>query len=191
MSYGEAFFNILLIAACCYAMYSLTPADNPYGYVAAAFCFVHGFLDLLQAFAAEESDECSPILVLSASIIAAILLPLANIEFYLKSDMSGVALVHMMSFIPLLYDMLGKMCDDWDAATDTLNELVLTGNVLSISFLAVQTGNPMYGGIAAIAFFGRYGSELIDKFVDGLGPYISTLSNAAVIGLMTYSLTQG
>ncbi|XP_030377744.1 uncharacterized protein LOC115626498 [Scaptodrosophila lebanonensis] len=190
MSYAEAVFNLLLIAACCYAMYSLTPADNPYGYIAASFCFVHGTLGILRAFA-EEADECSRVFIVSASIIAVMPLPMANIEFYLKSDQSGMAIVHMLSFIPLLYDMLGKMCDDWDTATDTLKDLVLIGNVLSASYLAVQAGNPLYGGIAAIAFLGRYGAALINRFVDGLGPHITTLSDAGVIALMTYALTQG
>uniref|UniRef100_A0A6P4F2X8 Uncharacterized protein LOC108048537 n=1 Tax=Drosophila rhopaloa TaxID=1041015 RepID=A0A6P4F2X8_DRORH len=185
-----ALVNLLLIAACFYAMYSLTPADNPYGYMAASFSLVHGLLGMVRSFS-DEFDECGRTFLISASILEVIPLPLANIEFYLVSDQSGVALVHGLSLIPLFYDMLGKMGDDWDSSTETLKDLALLGNIGSTSYLAIKDGNHLYAGVAATAFVARFGAALIDHFMEGFGPHVATVGNAGILALMTYALTEG
>ncbi|XP_017130128.1 uncharacterized protein LOC108147882 [Drosophila elegans] len=190
MHFFGALVNVLLAAACLYAMYSLTPADNPYGYLAASFTFVHGLLGLVRSFT-DELDECGRTFVISASILEVIPLPLANIEFYLVSDHSGVALVHGLSLIPLFYDMLGKMGDEWDSSTETLKDLALIGNIASTSYLAIKDGNHIYAAIAATAFIVRFGAALIDRFVEGLGAHAATVGNAGILALMTYALTEG
>ncbi|XP_016942129.1 uncharacterized protein [Drosophila suzukii] len=185
-----ALVNLLLISACIYAMYSLTPADHPYGYLAASFSLVHGLLGLVRSYT-EEPDECGRTFMISASILEVIPLPLANIEFYLVSDQSGVALVHGLSLIPLFYDMIGKMGDDWDSSTETLKDLALLGNIGSTLYLAIKDGNHLYFGVAATAFMARYGAALADRFVEGLGAQVATLGNAGILALMTYALTEG
>ncbi|KAH8270742.1 hypothetical protein KR026_004749, partial [Drosophila bipectinata] len=180
--------NLLLISACCYALYSLTPADNPYGYTVASFSFVHGLLGLVRTFS-EETEECGRAFIISASILEVIPLPLANIEFYLVSEQSAVALVHGLSLIPLLYDMLGKMGDDWDSATETLKDLSLLGNIGSTTYLAIKYGNPFYGGVVIAAFIARYIAAIIDSFLDGIGSFIAIIGNAGILALMTFALT--
>ncbi|KAH8373178.1 hypothetical protein KR009_001057, partial [Drosophila setifemur] len=183
--------NLLLVAACCYAMYSLKPGDNPYGFLAAAFGLVHGLLSIVRAFS-EDPDECGRAYLISSSIMEVIPLPLANIEFYLKSAQSAVALVHGLALIPLFYDMLGKMGDEeGDYATETLKDLALLGNIASTIYLAVKEENAIYYGVAAAAFIARYGAMLVDLFVEGMGPDVATVGYAGIIGLMTYALTQG
>ncbi|XP_017052108.1 uncharacterized protein LOC108095509 [Drosophila ficusphila] len=190
MQVAGALVNLLLIAACCYAMYSLTPADNPYGYLAAAFSLVHGLLGLLLSFS-EEPDECDRTFLISASILEVIPLPLANVEFYLVSDQSGVAMVHGLSLIPLFYDMIGKIGDEWDGSAKTLKDFALLGNIASTFYLAVKDGNHIYGGVAVTAIIARFGALLIDLFAEGFGPHVATVGNAGILALMTYALTQG
>ncbi|XP_068151525.1 uncharacterized protein [Drosophila tropicalis] len=194
MFIGNAIFNAILVAACCYTMYQLTPADHPYGFTAAAFSLVHGLFGLVHSMEEQpEDEECeitSRAIMISTSIIETIVLPLANIEFYLKSDQSAVALVHGLAVIPLFYDMLGKMSDDLDTNTETLKSLAVFGNILSTSYLAYKEENPIYAGVAAAAFIARYCSSLIDGFVQGAGAHVNTLGTATILALMTYALTE-
>ncbi|XP_064539971.1 uncharacterized protein LOC135429567 [Drosophila montana] len=187
--YCEALSHLSLIGACCYGIYALTPAEHPYGYTAAAFCFVHGLLSLVRSLG--EDEECGPARSFSVStgIVDVIPLPLANIEFYLQSSQSGMALVHALSLILLLYDMMGSLGDDWDRATETVKDLSLLGNVASGAYLGVQEENYYHVGVAASAGIARYGSSLVSTIVPAAGPHVNTLSKAAIIGLMTYSLT--
>ncbi|KAH8293248.1 hypothetical protein KR018_003875, partial [Drosophila ironensis] len=188
MNFAGVVSNILLIVACCYTMFAITPADHPYAYIAAAFSFVHGLLGALRAFS-DDAEDCGRAFMISATILEVLPLPMANIEFYLSSDQSSVALVHSLSLIPLLYDMLSKMGDDWDNATETLKDMALIGNIASTGYLATKGGNAIHGGVAATAFFSRYGASLIDNFVCGAGPHVTTIGNAGILGLMTYALT--
>ncbi|EDX02998.1 uncharacterized protein LOC6526073 [Drosophila yakuba] len=185
-----ALVNLLLISACVYTMYSLTPADHPYAYLAASFSLVHGLLGLLRSYT-EEPDECGRTFMISASILEVIPLPLANIEFYLVSDQSGVALVHGLSLIPLFYDMIGKLGEDWDSSTETLKDLALLGNIVSTLYLAIKDGKNLYYAVAATAFLARYGSSLVDRCNEGLSHVVGTLGNAGIMALMTYTLTEG
>lgn len=188
MHYIAAIANLLLVAACGYAMHVLVPGENPYGYLAASFSLVHGLLGLVRAYY-EEEDECGRAFIFSASILEVIPLPLANIEFYLISDQSGVAMVHGLSLIPLFYDMLGKMGDEWDTATETLKDMALLANIISTSYLALIDGNHIYAAVAATAFIARYGAALIDYLMAGAGAHVATLGNAVIVGLMAYTLT--
>ncbi|XP_017077972.1 uncharacterized protein LOC108112547 [Drosophila eugracilis] len=186
----RALTNLLLIASSMYAMYSLTPAEHPYAYTAASFSLVHGLLGLVRSYI-EEPEECGRDFMISSSILEVILLPLANVEFYLLSDKSDVALVHGLSLIPLFYDMICKIGDDWDSSTETLKDLALLGNVGSTAYLAVNDGIPIYGGVAATALMARYGAALVDSFKQGLGASIGNLGHAGIVALMTYALVEG
>ncbi|KAH8266117.1 hypothetical protein KR038_003494, partial [Drosophila bunnanda] len=188
MHFLSAVINLLLVAACVYAFYALTPGENPYGYLAASFCLVHGLLGLVRAFF-EEDDECGRAFVFSSSILEVIPLPLANIEFYLISDLSNVALVHALSFIPLFYDVLGKMGDEWDSTTEALKDIALLANIASASYLGFNDGNPFYYAVAGLAFLARYGAILVEYLIEGAGAYVATLGSAGIVALMTYTLT--
>ncbi|EDV48036.1 uncharacterized protein LOC6553083 [Drosophila erecta] len=185
-----ALVNMLLISACVYTMYSLTPEVHCYAYLAASFSLVHGLLGLMRSFT-EEPDECGRTFMISSSILEVIPLPLANIEFYSVSNQSGVALVHGLSLIPLFYDMVGKMCEDWDSSTETLKDLALMGNIGSTLFLAIKDGKHLYFGVVATVLLARYGGSLIDRCNEKLIHHLGTLGNAGILALMTYALTEG
>eukprot|EP00099_Drosophila_melanogaster_P017521 NP_608385.1 uncharacterized protein Dmel_CG12679 [Drosophila melanogaster] len=185
-----ALVNLLLILACIYTMTSLTPADHPYAFLAASFSLVHGVLGVVRSFA-NEPDECGRTFMISAIILEVIPLPLANIEFYLVSDQSGVALVHGLSLIPLFYDMIGKISEDWDSSTETLMDLALLGNIGSTLYLAIKDGNHIYFGVAATALLARYGGAIVDSCNEGLSNVVETLGNTGILALMTYALTEG
>jgi len=185
----DVIFDLLLIGSSCYGLYALTPEEHPYGLIAAAFCLVHGMLMLVRSFQSSE-DECARSFFVSTSIVDVVPLPLANIEFYLQSSQSSVAMIHALSLILLVYDTMGNLGDDSDAATDTVKDLSLLGNIASAAYLGYNEENYFHCGIAAAATIARYGSSLVDSFLPEFGPHVDKMSKAAIIGLMTYSLTQ-
>ncbi|XP_060651629.1 uncharacterized protein LOC132788313 [Drosophila nasuta] len=185
----ELVFNLVLVGSSGYGLYALTPTDQPYGYTAAAFCFVHGLLGLVRNVQSQGA-ECSRSFFVSTSIVDVLPLPLANIEFYLQSSQSGLAMVHAMSLILLIYDTMGNLGDDWDAATETVKDLSLVANVASATYLGLQEENYFHVGIAVSATIARYGSALVSTFLPEFGPHVDKMSKSAIIGLMTYSLTQ-
>ncbi|ALC43288.1 CG14269 [Drosophila busckii] len=187
----DAIFNVALLGACGYGFYALTPADNPYAYTAVAFCFVHALLMLVRSFTDdEEQEDCTRSLAVSTSIADVLPLPLANIEFYSKSSQPGPALVHGMSVILLLYDTMGNLGGDYDSATDTVKDLSVLGNVASAVYCGFNEENYFHVGIGVAAAVARFGAPLIGKFLPELTNSIDTIGKAAIIGLMTYGLTQ-
>ncbi|XP_017066864.1 uncharacterized protein LOC108104998 [Drosophila eugracilis] len=188
-----ALVNLLLILACIYAMYSLKPEDHPYGYMMVSFSLVHGLLTLVLYYNEDTEDEpveCGRCFQISNSILEVIPLPMANIEFYLLSDESEVAQVHGLSLIPLFYDIIGKVVDDWNTSTETLKDIALLFNIASTMYLTIKDGNHIYGAVAATALMARFGTSLVDRFAEGYGTYLATLGHAGIVALMTYALTE-
>ncbi|XP_017151482.1 uncharacterized protein LOC108161683 [Drosophila miranda] len=190
MIIGELFANLLLIAACIYTMRNLSSAEHPYGYVVAGFCLVEGIAGLLRALPVADVDEGGFAFVISSTILEVMPLPMANIEFYLKSDLSGVAMLHLLTIIPLIYDVVDKILDDSDPGlTEWLKDLALLGNIGSMAYLANNDdNNPVYFGVVGISFFGRYAADHI-CFLKDFGCNLAIMTNAGTMFLMTYALT--
>lgn len=185
--YITAISHMILVGACCYALYALTPAEFPYAYTAAAFCLVHGLIGVVRTL--EGGADCDRTYAVSSNIVEVIPLPLANIEFYSHSSMSGVALVHALSLILLLYDMMGSMGDDWSNSTDTVKDISLFCNIASGTYIGVQEENYFQVGVAAAAAVSRIGPMALCPILPEIIPYLSSLSKAAIIGVTTYALT--
>ncbi|EDV96053.1 GH16031 [Drosophila grimshawi] len=185
--FAEAVSYLVLVGASFYGLYALTPADQPYGYLAAAFCFIHGLISLVRTI--QGSEDCARSYFVSMAIVEVLPLPLANIEFYRQTSQCGLAFIHGISLILLLYDVMGSLGDDGDRATDTVKDLTLVGNIISGTYLGIQEEKYFHVGAAASAGIARFGSHLVGYFLPSAESHVDTLSRAAIIGLMTYSLT--
>lgn len=184
----DALFNSLLVVSSGYAIYTLHPMETPYGYATAALSLVHGILGMVRA-ASNDDDECNRVRLITSGIMEIVPLPLTNMEVYLKSTNPGLALAHTCFVVPLVYDMLAKVVDTEDTVTETLKELTLLGNVVSMLFLGVNESNNMYGILAAIAFGARYGSAFLDYYWKGLGAEFTLLAHSMFVLLMTMTLS--
>ncbi|KAH8335153.1 hypothetical protein KR074_003187, partial [Drosophila pseudoananassae] len=184
----DALLNSLLVVSSGYAIYTLRPSETPYGYAAAALSLVHGLLGVARA-ASNNDDECKRLRLITSGIMEIVPLPLTNIELYLKSTNPSLALAHGCFVVPLVYDLMAKMGDNEDTSTETLKELTLLGNVVSMLFLGVNQSSNMYGGMAAIAFAARYGSLVLDNYFGGLGSDFNLLAHSMFIVLMTMTLS--
>ncbi|XP_034652470.1 uncharacterized protein LOC117891230 [Drosophila subobscura] len=184
----DALLNSLLVVSSGYAMYTLHPVQHPYGYGAATVSLVHGLLGVVRA-TRNDDDECNRLRLIMSGVMEIAPLPLLNIELYLKSSSNGLALAHGCFVVPLAYDMLAKMGDNEDSATESLKELTLLGNLVSLLFLGVNQSSNIYGAMAAVVFGARYGSLILDYYQEGLGSDFRLLSNSLFIVLMTLTLS--
>ncbi|XP_043660175.1 uncharacterized protein LOC122624600 [Drosophila teissieri] len=184
----DALFNSLLVVSSGYAMYTLHPLETPYGYATAALSLVHGILGMVRA-ASNDDDECNRVRLITSGIMEIVPLPLTNIELYLKSTNPSLALAHTCFVVPLVYDMMAKWADTEDTSTETLKELTLLGNVVSLLFLGVNQSSNLYGGLAAIAFAARHGSVILDYYWKGLGAEFNLLAHSMFVVLMTMTLS--
>ncbi|KAH8237608.1 hypothetical protein KR038_002513, partial [Drosophila bunnanda] len=186
----DALFNSLLVVSSSYAMYTLHPLDTPYGYCVATLSLVHGLIGVVRSSRNDgDGDECSRIRLITNGMMEIVPLPLTNIELYLRSSNPGLALPHICFLVPLVYDLVAKMRDTEDHATETLKELTLLGNAVSLLFLGINQGNRLYGDLAIIAFLGRYGSSILDYYWEGLGSDFNLLAHSLYVILMTITLS--
>ncbi|EDW82743.1 uncharacterized protein Dwil_GK10152 [Drosophila willistoni] len=188
MLFMDALFNSLLVVSSGYAMYTLHPLQTPYGYTAAGISLMHGLLGVMRAIKNDEG-ECNGLRLITSGIMDIVPLPLTNIELYLRSSSPHLALAHACFVVPLVYDIAAKVTDSEDTSTETLKELTMLGNVVSMLFLGVNQSSNMYGSMAALAFGARYGPVLLDHYVDGLGANFNLLANSMFIVLMAMTLT--
>ncbi|XP_016971791.1 uncharacterized protein LOC108039339 [Drosophila rhopaloa] len=184
----DALFNSLLVVSSGYGLYTLHPLDTPYAYATAALSLVHGLLGVVRA-ASNDDDECNRVRLITSGIMEIVPLPLTNIELYLKSSNPSLAMAHGCFVVPLVYDLMAKLGDNEDTSTETLKELTLLGNVVSLLFLGVNQSNNLYGGMAAIAFGARYGSVILDYYWEGLGTDFTLLAHSLFVVLMTMTLS--
>ncbi|KAI8033713.1 uncharacterized protein LOC128265303 [Drosophila gunungcola] len=183
----DALFNSLLVVSSGYGLYTLHPLDTPYGYATAALSLVHGILGVVRA-ASNDDDECNRMRLITSGIMEIVPPPLTNIELYLKSSNPGLAWAHGCFVVPLAFDLVAKLGDNEDTSTETLKELTLLGNVVSLLFLGVNQSNNLYGSMAALAFGARYGSVILDYYWEGLGADFTLLAHSMFVVLMTMTL---
>ncbi|XP_036318886.1 uncharacterized protein LOC118733553 [Rhagoletis pomonella] len=186
-------FNGLLVGASGLALYSIQPAEHPYAFSACAFGLCHGLLGIIHAYKkGDEGDRCNKIREISTSVMEIIQLPLINIELYLaSSETSALALGHALFIIPLAFDLIAKLLTEEgdDSNTNTLKDLTILGNIVSLTFLAVNESNHTYICMAITAFLTKYGATLLDSYWEG------TLENTVLTGyslftfLANYALT--
>ncbi|XP_022208805.1 uncharacterized protein LOC111065116 [Drosophila obscura] len=184
----DALFNSLLVVSSGYAIYTLHPLQTPYGYGAATLSLIHGLLGVVRA-TRNDDDDCNRLRLITSGVMEIAPLPIVNIELYLKSSSPSLALAHSCFLVPLAYDILAKMGDNEDSSTESLKELTLLGNLVSLLFLGVNQSSNMYGAMAAVAFGARYGSLILEYYREGLGSDFRLLANSLFIVLMTLTLS--
>ncbi|XP_053947755.1 uncharacterized protein LOC129237995 [Anastrepha obliqua] len=185
-------FNGLLVGASGFALYTMPPAEHPYAFSACAFGLCHGLLGMIHYYK-QDSEDCSKIHDVSTSVMEIIQLPLINIELYLaSSESSALALGHGLFVIPLAFDLIAKLFTEEgdDSNTNTLKDLTILGNIMSLTFLAVNESNYTYVSMAITAFLTKYGAILLDSYWEG------SLENTVLTGyslftfLANYAITE-
>lgn len=158
---------------------------------ALAVCVVGGvtaIVGLLRVlFASGQPEECRKMRDVTHGVLELVPLPLANMNLYLKSTgWSPIALAHSFFIIPLICDMgccLAKERRDCEMS-DSLKNLTVLGNIVSLGFLAFVERNSLYLRMMMVMVVVKYGMVLVDSMKENAGEDLQVCGTALFIHLL-------
>ncbi|XP_037961182.1 uncharacterized protein LOC119690237 [Teleopsis dalmanni] len=172
--------NTILIGVAGYGIYHLKAAEVPFAYSACAYGLCHGIIDLV-SYLKQECNFCQKIKEMSGSIMRLMPISMVNIEFYLKSEESkSLAFCHAFFVVPLIFEVLVSFFAEDEreiSSADTLKDLTILGNIISLIFLSLNERNVLYGVIAMIEIVTNYSYILTERFYDDADDDQSTLGH--------------
>ncbi|XP_073828395.1 uncharacterized protein [Musca autumnalis] len=204
----DAIFNSLLVGSSGYALSLVTPGEHPFIFTACAVGLCHGILGLygniVEGSSNSQRANETPIADdswicktqnLTQSCIDIITVPLINIDLYMQSQQSSaLALGHGLFVIPLAFDLSFKVFDTAEGdgnATETLKELTVLGNIVSLVFLSVNENNLPYGLMAMSALLAEYGSSAMENMLRGSGANIALMGYSLFFSLIPEAIGKG
>uniref|UniRef100_A0A1B0BPG2 Uncharacterized protein n=1 Tax=Glossina palpalis gambiensis TaxID=67801 RepID=A0A1B0BPG2_9MUSC len=190
----DAVFSGILLGTTGYAMVSVSPIERPYAYTACTVGFCHALAGLVKSLVSKKNFT-KRIKRLTCSCLEIMTVPLINIELYLKSEQSSpLALGHGLFIVPLAFDVITKVAPNEEGdeiATQTLKDLTILGNIISLLFLAANENISVYGLMALAAFTAKYGAILMDNLLTSTGEGTSLIAYAILLGLVPMALRSG
>ncbi|EDW64017.1 uncharacterized protein [Drosophila virilis] len=191
-------YNALLLTTSGLTARKLMPQEHPF---ALAACVVGGLaavFGLLRAFlddgsrrggggggrASNSSSDGSEFRMLrnvTQSMLELMPLALVNMELYAHSlGLGAVALAHGIFVLPLLLDLrcsVVKNRKDCDL-TETLRDLLVLGNIVSLGFLAAKERNLLYLRMTLTMLVVKYYPVLMDSAQEETGEDLIVCGNA-------------
>uniref|UniRef100_A0A1A9WR57 Uncharacterized protein n=1 Tax=Glossina brevipalpis TaxID=37001 RepID=A0A1A9WR57_9MUSC len=188
----DAVFSGILLGTTSYALVSVSPTERPYAFTACTVGFCHALAGLVKSLVRKENFS-KRFKRLTCSCLEIMTVPMINIELYLKSEQSNpLALGHGLFVVPLAFDVMTKIASSDEgnetAATETLKDLTILGNIVSLLFLAANENVTVYGLMALAAFTAKYGAILMENLLTGTGEGTSLVSYAILMGLVPVAL---
>ncbi|SPP79166.1 uncharacterized protein LOC117581923 [Drosophila guanche] len=166
--FARCLYNSFLLCTALRAVQQLQPEEHPFAYAACAVGVVVSGLGLLRViFASGQPNECRRLRDVCHGLLELAPLPLANMDLYMQSTgmLSALTLGHACFVLPLSCDLccsLFKGRQDCDTA-DSLRNLTILGNIVSLGFLGIMEGNFFYIRMMLVMFAVRYGGVLMDS----------------------------
>uniref|UniRef100_A0A1A9UZ95 Uncharacterized protein n=1 Tax=Glossina austeni TaxID=7395 RepID=A0A1A9UZ95_GLOAU len=190
----DAVFSGILLGTTGYAMISVSPAERPYAFTACTVGFCHAIAGLAKSLVSHK-NVTKRVKRLTCSCLEIMTVPMINIELYLKSEQSNpLALGHGLFIVPLAFDVITKVAQNEEGneiAAQTLKDLTILGNIISLLFLAANENISVYGLMALTAFTAKYGAILMDNLLSSTGEGTSLIAYAILLGLVPMALRSG
>ncbi|XP_075157264.1 uncharacterized protein LOC142230507 [Haematobia irritans] len=196
----DIFFNGLVVGSSGYALSQLQFTENPFIFSGCVVGLCHGLLGLYMnivegssnsqmAFELPQSNDSMvrKLQNLTESCMEITIVPLVNIDLYLKSQQSSpLAMGHGLFIVPLAFDVAFKLFDtDGERnSADTLKELTSLGNIVSLVFLSVNESHLPYGLLAMSALTAQYGPVVMENILKGSGANISLMGYSLLFALI-------
>ncbi|XP_016979011.1 uncharacterized protein LOC108044488 [Drosophila rhopaloa] len=181
-------YNGLLLTTAVFSGRKMQPEEHPF---ALAACVVVGFsavFGLLRViFASGQPEECRKLRDITHGVLELVPLPLANMDLYMQSTgLSAIALGHAFFVLPLFCDLgcsLAKNRRDC-AFSDSLKNLTVLGNIVSLGFLAFVERNFLYLRMMLVMIVVKYGVVLVDSIKEDAGEDLQVCGTALFIHLL-------
>ncbi|XP_064540847.1 uncharacterized protein LOC135430208 [Drosophila montana] len=187
-------YNALLLTTSGLTATKLMPQKHPFalaacvvGGLAAVFGLVRAFLD------DGSSREFRMLRNVTQCMLELMPLALVNMELYAHSlGVGAVALAHGIFVLPLLLDLrcsVFKNRKDCDL-TETLRDLLVLGNIVSLGFLAVKERNYLYLRMTLTMLVVKYYPVLMDSAQEETGEDLIVCGNAYLLHLLGKAVAQ-
>lgn len=216
------FLNGLLLGSSGYGLYRIPPAESPYAFTACAVGFTHSLIGLwrgkctcpepsITAASAAQDQQTGQtgaeggsggsggsgarLQDIVSCCLDVVVVPLLNIEFYLRSEQSNpLAMGHGLFLVPLMFDICHKLYDSNasdDLSTQALKELTILGNLVSLLFLSANESNGIYGVIAIEAFAAKYCALILENLSAGTGQIFCAVCYSLLFTMIPIALSSG
>ncbi|ALC38962.1 CG14537 [Drosophila busckii] len=181
--------NSLLLLGSTWTAKKLTVEAYPYAFSACVVGGAAALVGILHVLLANEYDvdELRQYQELRKGMLELMPLPLVNMQLYMLSQGMGTLVMAHASFVlPLAMDICCSLA--WRRKncyiSETLRDLCMLGNILSLGFLAFKERNSIYLRLMLTMASIKYGPMLFDGVEDEAGENLLVLGSA----MFLYSL---
>ncbi|EDW52044.1 uncharacterized protein LOC6611583 [Drosophila sechellia] len=181
-------YNGLLLASAVCTGRKMQSEQHPFAMVACVvvgFSAVFGLLRVI--FASGQPEECQQLRDITSGVLELAPLPLANMDFYMQSTgLSPIALGHAFFVLPLFCDLGCSLAKDRRdcAFSDSLRNLTILGNIVSLGFLAYVERNFLYLRMVLVMIVVKYGVVLVDSIKEDAGEDLQVCGTALFMHLL-------
>ncbi|KAH8260312.1 hypothetical protein KR026_009295 [Drosophila bipectinata] len=181
-------YNGVLLGTSVMSARKMDLEQHPFALAACVVGGVSAIVGLLRVlFASGQPEECRKMRDITHGVLELVPLPLANMNLYLKSTgWSPIALGHSFFIIALMCDMsccLAKERQDCEMS-DSLKNLTVLGNIVSLGFLAFVERNSLYLRMMMVMIVVKYGTILVDSMKENAGEDLQVCGTALFIYLL-------
>lgn len=166
-------YNSLLLMTSGLTVSQMMPSCHPF---ACGACVVGGtvaVLGLLRVLFASKPDEMAVVRDINRGLLELLPLPLVNMELYRRTQgtCSPLVLGHCVVLFPLLLDLNCSVKQQQSNCnlSDTLRDLTMLANIISLGYLAYREANSIYLQMSASMLLVKYTPVLLDYVNDGTG----------------------
>ncbi|KAH8237525.1 hypothetical protein KR038_003738 [Drosophila bunnanda] len=175
-------YNGILLYTAVTSGCKMQPEEHPFALVACMVGAVTATFGLLRViFASGQPDECRKLRDITYGVLELVPLSLINMDFYRHSTgWSGVTVAHAFFLVPLVCDMrccMAKNRVDCETS-DSLKDLTVLGNIVSLGFLAYVERNFLYLRMMLVMAVVRYGVVLVDSIRENAGEDLQVCGTA-------------
>lgn len=175
-------YNGVLLYTAVMSASKMQPEEHPFALAACVVGGITAVFGLLRVmFASGQPEECRKLRDITHGVLELVPLPLTNMDLYMQSTgWSAVALGHAVFVVPLLCDMsccLAKNRRDCEIS-DSLKDLTVLGNIVSLGFLAFMERNFLYLRMMLVMIVVRYGVVLVDSIKEDAGEDLQVCGTA-------------
>ncbi|KAH8385365.1 uncharacterized protein LOC110177029 [Drosophila serrata] len=175
-------YNGILLYTAVSSGCKMQPEEHPLALVACMVGGITAVFGLLRViFASGQPEECRKLRDITHGVLELVPLSLTNMDLYMQSTgWSAVTLGHGFFLLPLLCDMrccLAKNRVDC-GISDSLKDLTILGNIVSLGFLAFVERNFLYLRMMLVMAAIRYGVVLVDSIRENAGEDLQVCGTA-------------
>lgn len=182
-------YNSLLLLTSGLAARKITLQKHPFAFSACVVGGTVAVLGLLRVIFGDDSDaeQFQILRDVSYGVLEIVPLPLVNIELYSLSHGVGVlSMAHGIFVLPLVLDLGCSIVKDRKNCefSDTLRDLLVLGNIISLGYLSVRQSNFLYMRLALTMGVVKYAPVLLDSVQDSAGEDLIVCGSALFFYLL-------